>query len=518
VNDEVLVSDGVLANERVLVTDRVLADERVLVTDGVLANASILVSPSNGAGELALRSRIASGRGPSATPRYPFRVMQEPARIIAHLDMDAFFASVELLRYPELRGQPVVVGGGRRHQPEEVVDPETGAVTRRFATLADYVGRGVATTASYEARVFGVNSAMGLMKAAKLAPHAILLPSDFDAYREQSQRFKAAVRTIAPAVEDRGIDEIYIDLTDVVAAARSADASTSSASSSASSSISSSISSPRHASPDASSACAPDHAFDRAAITRVATAIKTAVRAATGLSCSIGIAPNKLLAKIASDLEKPDGLVIVDASDVPARIWPLAAKKINGIGPKATARLTEMGILTIGQLAAADLGRLGDRFGPNTARWMHEVAHGHDHRVVATRSETKSISRETTFERDLHAVRDREALSEIFTSLCDKLARDLVRKGCVARNIGVKLRYDDFSIATRAVTLPQPTDDARTIRRVAGRCAGRAPLARKIRLLGVRAGTLMPIDQADALRREDAASRTRDLFAEESST
>ena len=143
--------------------------------------------------------------------------MEEPARIIAHLDMDAFFASVELLRYPELRGRPVVVGGGRRHQPEETTDAATGAVTRRFVTLEGYVGRGVATTASYEAREFGVHSAMGLMKAARLAPQAILLPSDFDAYREQSQRFKAAVRSIAPAVEDRGIDEIYIDLTEVVA-------------------------------------------------------------------------------------------------------------------------------------------------------------------------------------------------------------------------------------------------------------------------------------------------------------
>jgi DNA polymerase-4 len=406
-------------------------------------------------------------------------IMQEPVRIIAHLDMDAFFASVELLRYPELRGQPVVVGGGRRHQPEEVVDPLTGAITRRFATLAGYVGRGVATTASYEARVFGVNSAMGLMKAAKLAPHAILLPSDFDAYREQSRRFKAAVRGIAPEVEDRGIDEIYIDLTDVVAGDER-------------------------------------EGFDRDAITRVAQSIKTAVRDATGLSCSIGVAPNKLLAKIASDLEKPDGLVIIEAADVPARIWPLAAKKINGIGPKASVRLIEMGIATIGQLAAADLGLLGDRFGPNTARWMHEVAHGRDRRVVATYSETKSISRETTFERDLHAVRDRQALSEIFTTLCEQLAGDLQRKGYVTRNIGVKLRYDDFKIATRAITLATGIDDARTIRRIAGQCAGRAPLERRIRLLGVRAGGLISNEDAVALSIEQERRRTRDLFSDSS--
>ncbi len=197
---------------------------------------------------------------------------------------------------------------------------------------------------------------------------------------------------------------------------------------------------------------------------------------------------------------------------MPSRIWPLAAKKINGIGPKATARLTSMGIETIGDLAVADVGTLGDRFGPNTARWMHEVAHGRDRRVVATSSETKSISRETTFERDLHAVRDRAALSDIFTSLCEKLAGDLARKGYLARNIGVKLRYDDFRIATRAVTLPHPTDDARTIRRIAGRCAGRAPLDRRIRLLGVRAGTLIRADEAAASLDDDRRRRTPDLF------
>ena len=393
--------------------------------------------------------------------------------------MDAFFASVELLRYPELRGKPVVVGGGRRHQPEEVVDPATGATSRRFATLAGYAGRGVATTASYEARVFGVHSAMGLMKAAKLAPQAILLPSDFDAYREQSQRFKAAVRSIAPAVEDRGIDEIYIDLTAVVPPG--------------------------------------DGSFDRAAIGDVARAIKQAVQRATGLSCSIGIAPNKLLAKIASDLEKPDGLVMLEATDVPARIWPLAPRKINGIGPKASARLTGMGIDTIGRLAATPLATLGDRFGPNTAKWMHEVANGRDQRGLSTASESKSISRETTFENDLHAVRDRAALSAIFTALCDKLAGDLRRKGYVARNIGLKLRYDDFTIATRATTLATPTQDARRIRRVAGECARRAPLERRIRLLGVRAGTLMRVEHAAALSLEQDRRRTRDLFGDDRS-
>src|SRR5512147_2812391 len=136
--------------------------------------------------------------------------MSTPRRLIAHLDMDAFYASVELLRYPDLRGKPVVVGGGRRHQPETLPDG-----TRRYSLLRDYTGRGVITTSTYEARAMGVFSAMGTMKAAALAPNAVLLPVDFDEYRKYSRLFKAAVREIAPCVEDRGIDEIYIDLTDV---------------------------------------------------------------------------------------------------------------------------------------------------------------------------------------------------------------------------------------------------------------------------------------------------------------
>ena len=128
--------------------------------------------------------------------------------VIAHLDMDAFYASVELLRYPELRGRPVVIGGGRRHQPSETIDPRTNAVVRTFATLEGYVGRGVITTATYEARALGLHSAMPMMKAAAIAPQAILLPVDFDAYRHYSRRFKAAVRAIAPRVEDRGIQPL----------------------------------------------------------------------------------------------------------------------------------------------------------------------------------------------------------------------------------------------------------------------------------------------------------------------
>ena len=258
---------------------------------------------------------------PSALP------MNSTGRLIPHLDMDAFYASVELLRYPELRGRPVVIGGGRRHEPVQRPDG-----TREFARLRDYAGRGVITTSTYEARALGVHSGMGVMKAAALAPDAVLLPIDFDEYRRYSRLFKAAVRAITPMVEDRGIDEIYIDLTDLPGAQGDG---------------------------------------GRA----VGQRLRDAVFEATGLSCSVGVTPNKLLSKIASELDKPGGLTILAAADLPTRIWPLAAKKINGIGPKATARLAELGLHTIGDLASADPQFLVEQFGKSYGAWMHAAAH-----------------------------------------------------------------------------------------------------------------------------------------------
>ncbi|MGH8798685.1 MAG: DNA polymerase Y family protein [Casimicrobiaceae bacterium] len=399
-----------------------------------------------------------------------------PARLIAHLDMDAFYASVELLRYPELRGLPVVIGGGHRHQPEEVTDPATGRVERRFATLEGYAGRGVITTATYEARAFGLHSALGLMKAAQLAPETVLLPIDFDAYRRYSRLFKAAVRAIAPEVEDRGIDEIFVDLT---AAA---------------------LPGARNAS----------DAWQRAR--DVALGLKDAVRSATGLSCSIGIAPNKLVAKIASELDKPDGLTLLPEADIARRVWPLPARRINGIGPKSAARLEGLGIRTIGELAAADKDLLIEHFGGHYGAWMHEAAHGRDERPVVTYSEPQSISRETTFDRDLHPTRDRDELSAVFTELCAGVGDDLARKGYAGRTIGLKLRYDNFKTVTRDQTIAAPTQDARTIRRAAGECLKRVPLDRRIRLLGVRVGALCRADEAQRPVATVAEEPTRNLF------
>jgi DNA polymerase-4 len=372
--------------------------------------------------------------------------------------MDAFYASVELLRYPELTGRPLVIGGSRRYQPVEK------GGERQFARLAGYVGRGVITTATYEARAFGVHSGMGLMKAAALAPDAVLLPADFDQYRKYSRLFKAAVREVAEQVEDRGIDEIYIDLTGLPGDAR-----------------------------------------------EIALRIQERVRRATGLTCSIGVAPNKLLAKLCSELDKPRGVTVLSQADVPARIWPLPARRINGIGPKASGKLEALGIRTIGELAAADPQLLIEQFGRSYGAWMHEAAHGRDERAVVTFSEPKSISRETTFERDLHAVRDRDALSAIFTDLCVRLSEDLARKGYLTKTIGIKLRYDNFKTVTRDHTIEQPTADGRTIRRAAGECLKRTPLDRRLRLLGVRAGSLVRAESAQAVTPQSKSAELFDL-------
>ncbi len=391
-----------------------------------------------------------------------------PQRLIAHLDMDAFYASVELLRYPELRGRPVVIGGGRRHQP---VQREDG--TREYAALRDYTGRGVITTSTYEARALGVHSGMGVMKAALLAPNAVLLPIDFDEYRKYSRLFKAAVRTVAPLVEDRGIDEIYVDLTELPGAQLDA-----------------------------------GHAAGQR--------LKDAVFEATGLTCSVGITPNKLLSKLCSELDKPNGLTLLNHADIPARVWPLAAKKVNGIGPKASEKLSSFGIHTIGDVAAADPQFLITHFGKSFGAWLHEASHGRDERPVVTYSEPKSISRETTFERDLHAVRDRTELGGIFTELCVQLAGDLARKGYASKTIGIKLRFDDFKAVTRDLSLPAHTLDAATIRRAAGECLKRVDLSRRLRLLGVRAGALAKLsDLVAPASYEPAAAPTAPLAVHE---
>lgn len=352
--------------------------------------------------------------------------------------MDAFYASVELLKYPELRGQPVVIGGGRDQHPVQLENGE-----RKFARIRDYVGRGVVTTSTYEARAFGIFSAMGIMKAAKLAPDSILLPTDFDSYRKFSGLFKDTVAAIAPVIENVGIDEIYIDLTEF---------------------------------------------GERAP--QVAQSIKDAVKAATGLSCSIGLAPNKLLAKICSDLEKPNGLTIISQEDIATRVWALPVQKINGVGPKAREKLNNIGIVTIGELAATGAAVLRPHFGEVYTAWLCRVAQGSDDRPVRTSSETKSVSREVTFERDLQVVADRPLLSAKIEALCGRVADDLKKHDLAGKTVGIKLKFEDFTTVTRDITLPSNTADPHTILRAARDCLKRVPFHKKIRLLGVRMSTL----------------------------
>jgi DNA polymerase-4 len=255
-------------------------------------------------------------------------------------------------------------------------------------------------------------------------------------------------------VEDRSIDEIYIDLSEL---------------------------------PGAQEAVGHD---PLGGVRAVAQDLKNNVRQATGLSCSIGVTPNKLLSKIASDLDKPDGLVVLTADDIPSRIWPLPVRRINGIGPKAAAKLAALGIETIAQLAAAQPAHLLTQFGPAYGAWLHRAAWGRDERPVVTHSEPVSMSRETTFERDLHAVRDKAVLSDVFTRLCQQVAEDLRRRGYAGRTVGIKLRFEDFRTVTRDLTLPQPTADASAIRRAAGLCLKRVDLSQRLRLLGVRVASL----------------------------
>jgi DNA polymerase-4 len=403
--------------------------------------------------------------------------------------MDAFYASVELLRYPQLKGLPVVIGGGRRreddlfdrlrevHPDHEWSEDSLHEIPLDFfPRLAGYTGRGVITTATYAARQFGVGSAMGVMKAAKLCPDAILLPVDFTQYRHYSQRFKAIITDIAPLMENRGVDEVYIDFTDVPGGQREGG--------------------------------------------RVlARLIQKAIFDDTGLTCSVGVAPNKLLAKMASEFNKPNGISIITENDLQTLIWPLPCRKVNGIGPKSEAKLAQHEIHTIGDLAQRDRVWLMQHFGKSYGAWLHDAAHGKDERPVETESEPVSLSRETTFEQDLHAVRDRDALSAIFTRLCEQVAEDLQRKGYVGKTIGIKLRYDNFQSVTRDQTLTGHVNQAHAIRQAAGQCLKRVDLTRRLRLLGVRVGSLMKLEdwQAQGLKAEEAPLQpyTESLFGDD---
>jgi DNA polymerase-4 len=335
------------------------------------------------------------------------------SRRILHLDMDAFFAAVELLRRPDLKGKPVIIGG-------------RGDPTRR----------GVVATATYEARKFGVHSGMPFRTAHRLCPDAVYLPTDFAEYARWSKVFKAAMREVSPQFEDRGIDEAYLDISELPATSAT-----------------------------------------------IGHELKQKIVRDTGMTCSIGIASNKLIAKIASDLEKPDGLTILADDDIPARIWPLDVRKIPGVGPRAQERLNAMNIRTIGELARTAPLRLAERFGNSMALFMHAAANGRHDRPVVTEREPKSRSRETTFQEDID---DSQAIVATLARLAVRVAEDLGARGYAGRTVGIKLRFADFTTLTRDRTLAEPTRDPATISQAALECLKRITLDRRVRLLGVR--------------------------------
>jgi DNA polymerase-4 len=311
--------------------------------------------------------------------------------IVAHLDLDAFYAAVEQLENPELRTQPLVVGG----------DPR---------------GRGVVATATYVARRFGIHSAMSCAEALRRCPQAVFVRPRHALYREYSRSVWKTVRGVVPTVEQTGMDEGYLDVGEV--------------------------------------------ANDFLAARVVAEAVQTAVRAATSLTCSLGVAPCKVVAKVASDARKPGGLVVVPFGREAAFLAPLAVRRLPGVGPKAEARLAGAGIETIGDIAALadeDLRRL---LPGSVGKMLRDRARGIDPRELELDGERVSISVENTFERDIS---DRERLHEELRGMAVEVATALQRSGQVARTVTTKLRYADFSIRSRSTSLATGIDAPETI-------------------------------------------------------
>lgn len=350
--------------------------------------------------------------------------MQNPAvssaPIIGHLDLDAFFAAVELLDRPELASVPLIVGG----------DPH---------------GRGVVATANYEARRFGIHSAMSCAEALRRCPRAVFLRPDHARYRLVSRTVWAAVREVVPTVERTGLDEGYLQLDEVATNVREARG--------------------------------------------LGEAVQAAVRGATGLTCSIGIASTKVVAKVASDRRKPGGLVVVLPGREAAFLAPLAVRVLPGVGPRSAERLGAAGIERAGALAALDDDALAEILPGKIGRLLRDRARGIDTRRLELASENVSISQEETFARD---VTDRERLHEELCAMAVRLAERLARGGQVARTVSTKLRYPDFSTRSRSSTLPVGTDDAARIGELACSLLDRALTERPgaLRLVGVTVSNL----------------------------
>ena len=331
--------------------------------------------------------------------------------------MDAFFAAVEEQRNPALTGKPVVIGGS-----------------------GDPTKRGVVSTANYEARKYGIHSAMPMMTAHKLCPQAVFLPVDYQAYVAASVQFKSTLLSITTIIEDIGIDELYLDVSELT---------------------------------------------DSTEI--IVSRIKTGIKEKTGLTCSIGIAANKLLAKIASDMQKPDGLTILNEGDIEKRLWPLPARKLYGIGPKTEAYLKTMGIETIGQLALLPLEELIEHFGSSYGQYLYDSSRGINDSPLITHWEAKSISRETTFQKD---IKDWQSIAKTLAMLTREVVSEMQDSGYKAKTVAIKIRFSDFETKTRAKTLTYYTDSEEEMRKAAFACLKRIDLKKRVRLIGVRTSNL----------------------------
>jgi DNA polymerase IV len=334
---------------------------------------------------------------------------------IAHLDMDAFYVSVELRRHPELRGVPVIVAGSGP--------------------------RAVVTTASYEARRFGVGSAMPAARARRLCPDAVVLGPDFVTYREASREVMGIVRAHVERVEVVGLDEAYLDLGGLFS--------------------------------------------PRAAMRRLVREIE----ASTKLTCSVGIGPNKLVAKVASDADKPGGFVVLTREQACARFAGAPPQLVPGIGPKTAARLAELGLGTLGAVAAAPEQLLRRRFGANLGVELRRRARFEHDGVVGAARKVVSESRERTFDYD---VSDPAVMRESLSVMADELCASLRAHGRRGRTIAIKVRLDDFTTATRARTIERATNEVEQVTAVALRLLGEYAPARPVRLLGVRVAGLQP--------------------------
>ncbi len=372
-------------------------------------------------------------------------VRAEPT--ILHVDLDAFFAAVEQRDKPSLRGKPVVVGG-------------TG-------------GRGVVATASYEARAFGVHSAMSTREARSRCPHAAYLSGRHHVYREVSRRIMAALRELSPLVEPLSVDEAFVDL-----------------------------------------AAGDLPGTDPDVLTVVGQALKDHLHEVTGgLTASVGIASSKLVAKIASDLDKPDGLVVVPAGTEADLLAPMPVRVIPGVGPATGERLRRVGVATVGDLRAISLDELVRLVGQAHGAGLHALCRAEDDRPVVAERETKSVSVEGTYDTDLV---DKRLLEGLLTQQARKVAERLRKARLSGRTVTIKVRLHDFTTHSRSTTLPSPTDDPATVARLARALLSEVDTQDGVRLLGVGVSGLADWIQEDlfALDEEPEPDRTPEVDPE----